>query len=412
MLPTATTILPRFPLVEMITKGKPHQTKKANQIAFTSKSVPTPGNLAIRAAPLLPYQALFVKTILLATSTAVVLLHNKVLWWLIRPWRLFLAVPLMVCILNEDHAFAWLTLSLSLSILAAAKFMLVYTGGQNGRDSVIVMCCDNTTTSGGAIKGDVVQLPDSGTYYVPFFTSLVCGFLYNFTIVTENVRVDTIWNATGGPYYLANDIQVYPGVTLTIDSAVVEGGKFSIKVGGEIVISSSTVDLQFYWSKQTVTVERSTFSSCSLEGNILEATDSSFLSCDLQVNTTEATSSSFFSCGFKGNTLEAINSSFQSCDFEGNTLEAASSSFLSCGLEVNALVTILSSFHSCGFDGNTLEATNSSFLSCGFEGNTLEATNTSFLSSVFETETHRIDEREMKTNSGWVKSSCRVQTEY
>jgi len=60
------------------------------------------------------------------------------------------------------------------SVFNSAQFTIIYNGGQTNRASAIVMICDNATTSGGAIKGNVVEPTGSATYYIPFATNAVC----------------------------------------------------------------------------------------------------------------------------------------------------------------------------------------------------------------------------------------------
>jgi len=58
------------------------------------------------------------------------------------------------------------------NITANTTIVTIYTGGQNGRASAILMICDETTT--GAVKGQVIQIGAS-TYYIPFHTQYACG---------------------------------------------------------------------------------------------------------------------------------------------------------------------------------------------------------------------------------------------
>jgi len=69
--------------------------------------------------------------------------------------------------------------ALGANVYNSAVFSIVYTGGQptssgGPRASAIVMVCDNTTTAGGAVKGTVNEPAGGNTYYIPFYTSLVC----------------------------------------------------------------------------------------------------------------------------------------------------------------------------------------------------------------------------------------------
>jgi hypothetical protein len=57
------------------------------------------------------------------------------------------------------------------------------------------------------------------------------------TYVTENIAEDTIWPVSGSPYIVPNDVQVYQGVTLTIE----KGTEVRFDVGASLIIGGELI---------------------------------------------------------------------------------------------------------------------------------------------------------------------------
>jgi len=80
------------------------------------------------------------------------------------------------------------------------------------------------------------------------------SFLLANTNVTENITQDTTWGISGSPYIIQNNIQVYPGTTLTVKpgvEVVIHVGS-SLIIGGELIARGELTNLIIFNSNVTV----------------------------------------------------------------------------------------------------------------------------------------------------------------
>jgi len=73
------------------------------------------------------------------------------------------------------------------------------------------------------------------------------------TDVTQNIVQNTTWSASGNPYTIQTDIQVYPGITLTIEAGVevvIHVGS-SLIIGGELIAIGQQSNLIIFKSNLT-----------------------------------------------------------------------------------------------------------------------------------------------------------------
>ena len=104
----------------------------------------------------------------------------------------------------------------------------------------------------GVTKKRMKRVPYTLTVMVLLLLSLI-GISHADTKVSGNITTDTTWTLANSPYVVTETVQVFEGVTLTIEPGVTV--KFNkdtlLRIGGELIAEGTETQMITFTSNET-----------------------------------------------------------------------------------------------------------------------------------------------------------------